>query len=216
MLILNIRGGLLFGLAMTICSLVSLQAAVLTGVNPTIFTVGTGNDVSYLVIDDSSLSATPLEFAYHYTYDSNNLITGEQLMQSITNATSLSYTIGATYGELASLSFAGTTVSGTDFLLPDGLYWSYFVVGGLDAGSVPADQNQWNYASSGIGGRTIAPGSWDGQTLSGWGTNSAIGGPPSVSPSAVPEPASLPLVLLALAAVAGIIRWKSFERRIRD
>ena len=81
-----------------------LGAAVLTGVNPTIFTVGTGSDVSYLVIDESSLYATPLEFIYHYTYDSNNLITGKQMMQSIANDTSLGFTIGSTYGELASIS----------------------------------------------------------------------------------------------------------------
>ena len=51
----------LLGLAMTMCSLFSLHAAVLTGVDPTIFSVGKGKDISYLVIDESSLYATPLE-----------------------------------------------------------------------------------------------------------------------------------------------------------
>ena len=214
MLIPKTQRVLLVGLSVAYLCASSLQSAVLTGVNPTIFTVGTGVDISYLVIDESSLYSTPLEFIYHYTYDSNNLLTGEQMMQSITNSTSLGFTIGTTYGELLSLSYAGTTVSGTDFLLPDGFYWSYFVLGGSDAGSAPTDPNQWNYANSGISSRTISPGSWDGETLSGWGTNSAIGGPPSVSPSAVPEPSALPLVLLALTGMAIIIRWKSTKRCI--
>ena len=206
MLIKKVRLGWILAVGFVLARL--LPAAVLTGVEPTIFNVGSGLDISYLVIDESTLYPTPLEFAYHYTYDSNKLITGEQMMEAVTNATSLGFTIGSKYGELASLSFAGTTVSGTDFLLPDGFYWSYFVVGGLDAGSAPTDTNQWNYANSGISERTISPGSWDGQTLSGWGSNSAIGGPSSVNPSAVPEPSALHILLFALMCMVIILRWK--------
>lgn len=185
-----------------------LRGAVLTGVDPTIINVGTGTDTSYLIIDESTLYSTPLEFVYHYTYDSAHLITTEDMMNTITNASSLRFTFGSTYGEVQSLSYAGTTIAGTDFSLPSGFYWSLYFVGGLDAGSTPTDPNQWNYGNSGINsGRTLAPDSWDGITYSGWGTNSA-GGAPSVAIAAVPEPAALPLVILSLATLMLFAGWK--------
>jgi hypothetical protein len=201
-----------------LCS-ASLEAAVLTGVDPTIINIGTGPDLSYLVIDESTLYSTPLEFIYHYTYDSNTPITGEQLMQAITNTISsglgMTTTAYAFGDSLDALSYSGTTVAGTN--APDyssGTYWSYYVAGGDQPGSTNiTPTNTWAYADVGFSTRTIAPGSWDGETLSGWGTDTS-GGPPSVAISAVPEPATLPLILLSLATVVAVIRWKSSERNL--
>ena len=217
MLILNNCRMTLLGLAMTMCSLFSLHAAVLTGVDPTIFSVGTGKDISYLVIDESSLYATPLEFAYHYTYDSNNPLTGYDLLTNVASQSTLSVQTtfygGGLGNSLVSFSYAGNTVAGSD--APDysvGTYWSYYDAGGMEVGQ-PTNPSgtSWNYASVGIDSRHISPGSKDGWTLSSYADygNITIDFPPSVAISSVPEPASLPLLLLSLLTLLFLIRCKS-------
>jgi len=197
----------------------SLSAAVLIGVNPTIINVGTGSDISYLVIDESSLYSTPLEFVYHYTYDSNNLISGTQFLNDIAAASSsgLGVVFDTSYGfsSLKSLSYGGTTISGSDFNASSGYDWSYYDAGGTEAGQATnPPSNSWQFANVGWDDRHISPGSWDGNTLGSWGlsTSGTDGGMPSVAIAAVPEPNTAPLLLLSLGTLFVLLRWKLSKR----
>ena len=212
-MLIQLKARLLFSLAFMIgiSWLSSLHSAVLTGVDPTIISVGTGVDISFLVIDESTLYSTPLEFVYHYTYDANNPLTGYDLLKQVTNSTPL--VLGTTtfsFGDsLTSLTYGGNPVTSTT--APDfssGTYWSYYLSGGLDGAVDPASPSQWNYANNGMGSRSIAPGSWDGWSFASWGT-SGVDTPPSVSISAVPEPAIIPLTLLSVATLFLFTRWKT-------
>ena len=48
-----------------------------------VINVGIGPDVSYVVIEESTLAARPLLFAYHYTFDTNNLVSGYGMLSAI-------------------------------------------------------------------------------------------------------------------------------------
>jgi hypothetical protein len=209
MLIKEISKGLLCASALAfLASISTLKAAVLTGIDPVSFTVGSGPDVSYLLIDESTLSSAPLLFEYRYTYDILNPISGYELLDEVTRFSSLDFTTifygGGLGNSLDSVSYEGITVS--SFAAPDfstGTYWSYYLAGGSEVDEpVPADL--WKFSAVGMDSRFITPGSWDGWTFSGW--NPAFGEAPSISP--VPEPAPLPLAVLSLAALFFFFRWK--------
>lgn len=159
---------------------------------PEVHVLGTGPDVSYVVIQEKSLSTAPLIFAYHYTYASNPPMSGDALLSFI----SASYpelqiqTTQYSFGKsLDAFDVQGTTIS--DSTAPDGnsgTYWSYYVSGGYD-GSGAVNTNQWLYSQYGFDSRTITPGSCDGWTFASWhGTNEPSDVPPSVD---VPNIASL-------------------------
>jgi hypothetical protein len=209
MLIKEISKGLLCASALAfLASISALKAAVLTGIDPVSFTVGSGPDVSYLLIDESTLSSAPLLFEYRYTYDILNPISGYELLHEVARFSSLDFTTifygGGLGNALDSVSYGGITVS--SFTAPDlstGTYWSYYVAGGSEVDE-PLAAGLWKYAEVGMDSRFITPGSWDGWTLAGW--NPSFGEAPSISP--VPEPAPLPLAVLSLAALFFFIRWK--------
>jgi hypothetical protein len=209
MLIKEISKGLLCASALAfLASISTLKAAVLTGIDPVSFTVGSGPDVSYLLIDESTLSSAPLLFEYRYTYDILNPISGYELLHEVARFSSLDFTTifygGGLGNALDSVSYGGITVS--SFTAPDlstGTYWSYYVAGGSEVDE-PLAAGLWKYAEVGMDSRFITPGSWDGWTLAGW--NPSFGEAPSISP--VPEPAPLPLAVLSLAALLFFIRWK--------
>ncbi|MFZ4716137.1 MAG: hypothetical protein ACOYMT_01185 [Chthoniobacterales bacterium] len=209
MLIKEISKGLLCASALAfLASISTLKAAVLTGIDPVSFTVGSGPDVSYLLIDESTLSSAPLLFEYRYTYDILNPISGYELLHEAARFSSLDFTTifygGGLGNALDSVSYGGITVS--SFTAPDlstGTYWSYYVAGGSEVDE-PLAAGLWKYAEVGMDSRFITPGSWDGWTLAGW--NPSFGEAPSISP--VPEPAPLPLAVLSLAALFFFIRWK--------
>jgi hypothetical protein len=209
MLIKEISKGLLCASALAfLASISTLKAAVLTGIDPVSFTVGSGPDVSYLLIDESTLSSAPLLFEYRYTYDILNPISGYELLHEVARFSSLDFTAifygGGLGNALDSVSYGGITVS--SFTAPDlstGTYWSYYVAGGSEVDE-PLAAGLWKYAEVGMDSRFITPGSWDGWTLAGW--NPSFGEAPSISP--VPEPAPLPLAVLSLAALFFFIRWK--------
>lgn len=218
----NIKPAFTLGLLVAGClHFSSLQAAVLTGVDPTIFNVGSGHDISYLVIDESTLYSTPLEFVYHYTYDSNNPLTGYSLLTNIAANSSLSVNTtfygGGLGNSLSSLSYqGGATVTGTN--APDysvGTYWSYYNAGGSEVGYAAPTLTNWNYANVGMDSRYLAPGSWDGWTLASYGAG-GIDTPPSVAIAAIPEPSIVSFMLLSLVALLPIARWTPFTRKPRD
>ena len=209
MLIKKILKGFLCASALAfLASISTLKSAVLVGVDPVSFTVGSGPDVSYLLIDESTLSSAPLLFEYRYTYDILNPISGYELLHEVTRLSSLDFTTifygGVLGNSLDSVSYGGITVS--SFALDgSGTYWSYYVAGGSEVGE-PLAADLWKYAEVGMDSRFITPGSWDGWTFAGW--NPYFGGPPSISPAVVPEPSPLPLAVLSLAALFFFFRWK--------
>jgi len=211
MLIKEISKGLLCASALAfLASISALKAAVLTGIDPVSFTVGSGPDVSYLLIDESTLSSAPLLFEYRYTCDILNPISGYELLHEVARFSSLDFTTifygGGLGNALDSVSYGGITVS--SFTAPDlstGTYWSYYVAGGSEVDE-PLAAGLWKYAEVGMDSRFITPGSWDGWTFAGW--NPDFGAPPSLSPALVPEPAPLPLAVLSLAGLFFFFRWK--------
>jgi hypothetical protein len=211
MLIKSISKGFLGASALAfLASIGTLKSAVLTGFDPVSFTVGSGPDASYLLIDESTLSSSPLLFEYRYTFDRNNPISGYELLHEVKGLSSLDFTTifygGGLGNALDSVSYGGITVS--SFTAPDwstGTYWSYYVAGGSEVGE-PLAADLWKYAEVGMDSRFITPGSWDGWTFAGW--NPDFGAPPSLSPALVPEPAPLPLAVLSLAGLFFFFRWK--------
>lgn len=215
-----IKKRLLLALLGIMClGFVNNQASVLKGVEPTYIDVGSGGDVSYLVLDESDLYTTPLVFVYHYHYDSNNTLTGYSLLTNVAAGSAL-FPSTSLYGgglgnSLDSLTYAGgATVIGTN--APDfsvGTYWSYYLSGGFDGGVSPDLTGQWNYANNGMDFRTITPGSWDGWTLASYSdygfTTTDVS--PSVAIAAVPEPLPTHLVLLSLVSVFLLTRWRQLK-----
>lgn len=198
--------------------LVKTQASVLTGVEPTYINVGSGSDLSYLVIDESDLYTTPLVFVYHYDYDSNNPLTGFSLLTNVAAGSALvpstSFYDGGLGNSLDSLTYAGgATVTGTNATeFSVGTYWAYYLSGGLDGGVIPDLMGQWNYANYGMDSRTVTPGSWDGWTLSSFTSDyTTYNFLPSLDVAAVPEPHTTYLVLLSLVSVFFLNRWRQWK-----
>lgn len=176
------------------------SAQILTG------SVGTGDDISYLLIENIDFGPDPLVYAYHYTYDSENLLDGYDLFSAVLGAfgPQLSAVLD-NYGTVEfpnyfvdSITYDGLTLANTEW--PDtGPYWAQWVSGGK-AGyptAIPIASGTWEYGS-GLSAtfRTLAPGSWDGYTYN----SESIA--PSISP--VPEPTIL--VLLGIGGIALLLR----------
>jgi hypothetical protein len=207
-----LKGFLCFSALALLVSISTLEAAVLAGVDPVRFTVGSGSDVSYLLIDESTLSSAPLLFEYRYTFDSNKPISGYKLLNEVKRLSSLDFTTifydGGLGNGLDSVSYGGTNASSFTAAATNGstgTYWSYYVAGGSEVDE-PLASNLWKYADVGMDSRFITPGSCDGWTFAGW--NPDFGAPPSMSPSLVPEPAPLQLAVLSLAGLFFFFRWK--------
>jgi hypothetical protein len=179
-----------FGKFLRVLSYLLTLQWVVAAPSADVHVVGTGPDVSYVVIQEQSLSATPLIFAYHYTFASTPPISGYALLSRICSAypdlliATTQYSFGKS---LDAFDYRGHTV--TSSTAPDGnsgTYWSYYVSGGYD-GSGAITSNSWNYSQFGFESRTITPGSCDGWTFASWeGTNEPTDVAPSLDVTNVP------------------------------
>ena len=222
MLIKEITKGFLCASALAfLASISTLKAAVLAGVDPVSFTVGSGSDVSYLLIDESTLSSAPLLYEYRYTFDSNNLLTGFDLIQAVAAYPKTGLSIGTSStswgNQLQAITYQGHTITAANgFGIASGSYWSYYGAGGLenDGYSTVPDPTQWSYADVGSENRFISPDSIDGWTLAsyvngGLSPSDSIDVSPSVSIAAIPETGSRALFVSGLLFLFVFFRgWK--------
>ena len=171
--------------------------------------IGTGDDVSYAVIQAPAFGS-PLIFEYHYTYDPFNPFDGYALFYFIDDAVSNLTLDWINYGDLDdpnwfldSITYGSTTLINTPW--PDvGPYWTQWVAGG-ESGypfAEPISEGVWAYgAGFSSPYRIIQPGSWDGTIY-----NDGI--LPPVSP--VPEPSSTLLLIAGILLLSRHVRqlWK--------
>lgn len=193
------------------CALALCLAATLSTTSAQILTgsVGTGDDISYLVIQASDFGPDPLVYAYHYTYDSDNPLNSYELFTAIVGAEPFLDASFINYGDsldpnyfLTAITFHGTTLTnvGAPTYSP---YWAQWVSGG-EAGfptAAPIAAGTWTLGS-GMSApyRFLAPGSWDGFIYNDGNTA------PDISP--VPEP-----TVLAFLGAGGFALL--FRRRLR-
>jgi hypothetical protein len=154
------------------------RAAVITGQEPVIVTIGSGTNVSYLALDETSLSTVPIVYAWHYDGLTNAFGTawsGTDLLQGIIAGSSstpfaLNVTTGA-YGLVASFSIGSNTATIDPLGSP---VWTYWIKGGEEY--VPYGDNgdftflpsplNWVVSPANYDTRWITNGSWDAWTLS--------------------------------------------------
>lgn len=146
-------------------------------------TVGTGSLESFFVVDFKDGTAND-SYAFGYRYD--GVKTGADLISALSTGAGL----GATYlfngGAVNSFSFNGHSQAGFE----NNAYWSYWLS--------PNGQS-WKYSATGIKGRTLSDGSWDGWS---WDANSSD--LPPVTPSAsAPVPETATAVSFGLLLVLG-------------
>jgi len=160
--------------------------------------LGTGPDVSYLVLESPNIGSRTYEI--YYTYSTGSPLDTWGLLQIVDSAESdLSISAGnfGTAQEpnyfISAITWLGVTetTTGAPTYAP---YWVQSVAGGL-AGyptGVPVAEGSWS-EGSGVSApfREIAPGSWDGLVYG------AYGDVPSVNP--VPEPVASVMVFMGSA-----------------
>ncbi|MFV0336936.1 MAG: hypothetical protein ACK5LK_01660 [Chthoniobacterales bacterium] len=154
--------------------------------------VGSGADSSYLVLEASAWSASPLVYEWRYDYDSLNPPDGYDILSAVIAFDSNLTGVFNNYGTpedpsyfLASLSYDGVNLVNAA-APPWTPYWSQWVSGG-EAGypvASPLADGTWAFGS-GLSDpyRLLAPGSWDGFVF-GDGLTA-----PSISP--IPEPSAI-------------------------
>ena len=211
-----------------IFSLGGLNAQVTTGV-PVLIDVGNTNDpfVSYLVVDDQSLGNSALEYAWYYASTeeagTTNPLTGDDLVQAVIAGTSNTpyafhpiteggggvdagvdgFQIGSQTSSIASIyDYSATN------------YWIYWINGGSQTQSYSPYQTytptNWIIAPDTSFDRILTNGSWDGWTLDPYDASTyTLTGPAPLSAAAVPEPASLPLLLISFGILFAVMRWNS-------
>ena len=175
--------------------------------------IGTGEDVSYAVIEAEPFGA-PLVYEYHYTYNPSAPLDGYSLLSAIDSAEADLNLSFLNFGSeespnyfLNSITYGSTTVTSTPF--PEiGPFWVQWA-SGAEAGypeASPIASGVWSFGS-GISApyRTIGPGSWDGFVFNMGDT------PPSISP--VPEPQSAILLLAGITVVLWMLRRRRHEEK---
>ena len=148
-------------------------------------TVGSGSNESFFVVDFQD-GTVDHSYAFGYLYDGSK--TGADLITALSSGAGL----GATYlysgGAVNSFTFNGHSEAGFE----NEAYWSYYLGN---------DGRNWSYSSTGIKGRTLSNGSWDGWS---WDMNSADPLPLTpTAPAPVPEASTAASLGLVLALGAG-------------
>jgi len=179
---------------------------------------GNGPDKAAMVIDwNGGISPQSLEWGFRWD-PAAGPVTGETMFNAIVAADphlfSIVYT-DPTYGD--SIFGLGYTFTNQSFSYVPGADWDanedgkagiagdhyqegFWVNGYWNYYTQDAADTSWQYATAGMGGRTLSDGSWDGWTF-GPAANSWFGPAPS-DPVAVPEPAS---VAMLAAGAAGLM-----------
>jgi hypothetical protein len=168
-------------------------------------TVGTGSNVSYFVINfddgpnNSNNPSSDYVFAYHW--DSSAAPTGETMLTALNQLTNPTLQVNQTYYA----SFDAYFVNG--FTYTDHSQTGYYNSSADQASWVywVDDSGTWQQSGSGVNGRTLFNGSYDGWTY--YVGDSFAGDPPSpVTPSAAPEPSSLCVLVLGAAGLMLLVR----------
>lgn len=149
-------------------------------------TVGSGSKESFLVVDFQD-GTVDHNYAFGYLYDGSK--TGADLVAAVSSGTGLGVTYLYNGGVVDGFSFNGHSEAGFD----NDAYWSYYLGN---------DGRNWSYSSTGIKGRTLTDGSWDGWS---WDANSA--NLPPVTPTAAPVPEASTTVSFALLLALGAGAW---------
>jgi len=222
---------LIFSVSGSLFMTALLHADVTSGA-PVIVDVGNSTDpyVSYLVIDDTSLGNSAVEYAWYY-YDTNELgttnpLTGDDLINAVVAGTSNTpysltpITEGAQGVDAGVDGFKIGNQTSTIVSIFDSsatAYWAYWIKGGSQTASYPpytyVTPTNWVIAEDTPFDRLLTNGSYDGWTLSTLDANYNYDGPaPLSSASLIPEPSTLPIILLSLATLLVAIRWKPIRK----
>lgn len=142
-------------------------------------TVGSGSKESFLVVDFQD-GTVDHNYAFGYLYDGSK--TGADLIAAVSGGTGLGVTYLYNGGVVDGFSFNGHSEAGFD----NDAYWSYYLGN---------DGRNWSYSSTGIKGRTLSNGSWDGWS---WDVN-------NTDPLPVTPAASAPVPEASTAASLGLL-----------
>lgn len=156
-------------------------------------TVGSGSNESFLVVDFQD-GTVDHNYAFGYLYDGSR--TGADLIAAVSSGTGLGVTYLYNGGAVDGFSFNGHSEAGFD----NNAYWSYYLGN---------DGRNWSYSTTGIKGRTLSNGSWDGWS---WDVNNAD--PLPVTPTAsAPVPEASTTASLGLLLVLGAGGFLAARRR---
>ncbi len=222
---------LILSVAGSICMTAQLRADVTTGA-PVIVDVGNSTDpyVSYLVIDDTSLGNSAFEYAWYYSetneLGTTNPLTGDDLINAVVAGTTNTpyaltpITEGAQGVDAGVDGFEIGSQTSTIVSIYDSsatAYWAYWIKDGSQTASYPpytyVTPTNWIIALDTPFDRLLTNGSYDGWTLSTLNADyNYDGAAPLSSAALIPEPATLPIILLSLAAILVVTRRKPIRR----
>ncbi len=156
-------------------------------------TVGSGSNESFLVVDFQD-GAVDHNYAFGYLYDGSK--TGADLISAVSSGVGLGVTYLYNGGVVNGFSFSGHSEAGFDA----NAYWSYYL---------GKDGQSWESSASGIKGRALSNGSWDGWS---WDVNNSD--PLPVTPAvSVPVPESSTTASLGLLLTLGMGGFLAARRR---
>ena len=174
----------------TFAALAALLFALDGGVRAQTFTpqitqtVGSGSLESFFVVDFKDGTAND-SYAFGYLYDGTK--TGADLITALSGGAGLGVTTLFSGGAVNSFTFNGHSQAG----FANAGYWSYWL---------GTDGQHWKFSGTGIKGRTLSNGSWDGWR---WAANGSTLQP--VTPSApAPVPETGTAVSFGLLLVLGV------------
>ena len=146
-------------------------------------TVGSGANESFLTVDFQDGTAIH-SYAFGYFYDGGK--TGADLLAAVSSGAGLGTTYLFNGGAVNGFSFDGHSEAG----FTNTNYWAY---------SLGTDGQTWKSSGSGIKGRPLSNGSWDG-----WSWDVSNANPFPKTPSAAPVPEASSAVSLGALTLLGL------------